>query len=119
MNIGIKIKELRAELGISQNELGQLLNVKQQVISYYEKGDDIDASKLATISSEYNIDIRYFFSDKPLSYFRETFLEPNSASGVIIPFGWDDLLGEISCLNHKQLKILEALVRTLIKEFTN
>jgi len=119
MCVGSRLKELRKELKISQKELGNLLNVAQQVISYYEKSGNIDASKLASISKHYSVDIRYFFEDKPLSTYRGTFLETNSVNGTIIPVGWDTILDEISELEHDKVKIIETVVKALIKEFTN
>lgn len=118
MTVGEKIKELRKELKISQKELGSLLNVAQQVVSYYEKSGNIDASKLAQISKNYNVDIRFFFEDKPLSSFKTTVMSPNSAAGYSIPAGWDTLLEEISELDFDKVKIIEAVARALIKEFS-
>jgi len=119
MGVGHKLKELRKELKISQKELGNLLNVAQQVVSYYEKSGNIDASKLSVISDKYSIDIRYFFEDKPLDSYRGTHLQLNSSSGLIIPAGWDDILSEIAELEHSKVRVIESVVRTLINEFKN
>jgi transcriptional regulator with XRE-family HTH domain len=118
MTVGEKIKELRKELRISQKELGNLLNVAQQVVSYYEKSGNIDASKLAHISKSYNVDIRFFFDEKPLNSYKTTVMSPNSAAGYSIPAGWDDILEKTSELDFDKVKIIEAVVRALIKEFS-
>jgi len=119
MAVGNRLKELRKELKISQKELGTLLNVAQQVISYYENSGNIDASKLAIISKNYNIDIRFFFEDKPLSSYKGVFMETNSACGSIVPVGWDDIMDDLSELNHEKIHLIETVVRALIKEFSN
>jgi len=119
MSVGSRLKELRKELKISQKELGALLSVAQQVISYYENSGNIDASKLALISQKYNIDIRYFFDNKPLSGYRGTFLGVNSAQGYVIPVGWDNLLDEISELEYDKVKLIESVIKVLIKELSN
>jgi len=119
MSIGTKLKELRKDLKISQKELGNLLNVAQQVVSYYENSGNIDASKLALISKHYNIDIRFFFGDKSLDSFRGFALQPNSAGGPVIPLGWDDILDDLCELDHDKLKVVEKVIRTLIAEFSN
>jgi len=119
MSVGSRLKELRKELKISQKELGALLSVAQQVISYYENSGNIDASKLALISQKYNIDIRYFFDNKPLSGYRGTSLGVNSAQGYVIPVGWDNLLDEISELEYDKVKLIESVIKVLIKELSN
>jgi transcriptional regulator with XRE-family HTH domain len=119
MGVGHRLKELRKELKISQKELGNLLNVAQQVVSYYEKSGNIDASKLSIISEKYSIDIRYFFEDKPLNSYRGTNLQLNSSSDFIIPAGWDDILHEMAEIEYGKVRVIESVVRTLIKEFKN
>lgn len=117
MTIGQRIKELRKELKISQKELGTLLNVAQQVVSYYENGDTIDASKLTIISERYNIDIKYFFEHKPLRKYQTAYLEPATLSHRTVPVGWDELLDDINQLDLEKIKIIESVLKALLKEF--
>ncbi|TCK58204.1 helix-turn-helix domain-containing protein [Seleniivibrio woodruffii] len=119
MNIGDRIKELRKELKINQKELGNLLNVTQQVISHYECSGSIDASKLSTISKRYNIDIRYFYEERPLSDFKTAVLRPNSTQGPDIPAGWHELLDDVSSLEQDKIRFIETVVRALLKEFSS
>ncbi|PLX66015.1 MAG: hypothetical protein C0602_12850 [Denitrovibrio sp.] len=119
MCVGRRLKELRKELKISQKELGGLLNVAQQVISYYEKSGNIDASKLAIVAKHYGVDIRYFFEKRPLKEYRVSYFDVQSLGGPAIPLGWDEMLDELSELNHDKVKIIEAVVKALIKEFSN
>jgi len=118
MSVGNRLKELRKELKISQKELGILLNVAQQVISYYEKSGNIDASKLAIISKTYNVDIRFFFENRPIKEYRGHMLDTQSVDAPVIPVGWDDLLDELSELDFEKTKIIENVVRALITEFS-
>ena len=118
MTAGQRLKELRKELKISQKELGTLLNVAQQVISYYENSGNIDASKLSIISKQYHIDIRYFFEEKPLSSYKGIVLNTNSADAPIIPVGWDDILDDLSELDYDKVQLIETVVKTLIKELS-
>jgi len=118
MTVGQRLKELRKELKISQKELGTLLNVAQQVISYYENSGNIDASKLSIISNKYGVDIRFFFEDKPIANYRGTVLVTNSIGAPIIPAGWDDLLDDLSDLDYDKVQLIGTVVKTLIKEFS-
>lgn len=119
MCVGARLKQLRKELKISQKELGGLLNVAQQVISYYENSGNIDASKLARIAAHYGVDIRYFFEKRPLKQYRVSVFDVQSAGGSVIPLGWDVLLEDISELDHDKIRIIESVVKALIKEFSN
>lgn len=119
MNIGEKLKELRKELKINQKELGNLLNVTQQVISHYECTGNIDAAKLAIIANRYNIDIRYFFNEQPMSYYKTATLHANSAQGPDIPAGWHELLNDISDLDFDKIRFIETVIRALLKEFSS
>lgn len=118
MTVGDRLKELRRELNIPQTEIASLLNVAQQVVSYYEKNGNVDTDKLMTIARSYNIDIRYFFDDKPLDFYRTTSLYANSTQGPDIPVGWHDLLDEISALEHDKIKFIETVIKALLKEFS-
>jgi transcriptional regulator with XRE-family HTH domain len=119
MNIGEKLKELRKELKINQKELGNLLSVTQQVVSHYECTGSIDAGKLAIIANRYNVDIRYFFSDQPLSFYKTASLHAQSAQGPDIPAGWHDLLDDISELDYDKIRFIETVIKALLKEFSS
>lgn len=118
MSVGDRLKQLRKELNIPQSEIASLLNVAQQVISYYEKNGSIDTEKLSAIAKNYNIDIRYFFEEKPLTDYRTTSLNAHSAQGPDIPVGWHDLLEDISALDYDKIKFIETVIKALLKEFS-
>ena len=61
-HIGQKIKQLRINLGISQKQLGQLLEVTYQQAHKYESGANrISASSLTIIADKLGISPAYFF----------------------------------------------------------
>ncbi len=118
MHSGIRLKQLRKELNIPQTEIAALLNVAQQVVSYHEKNGSLGTDKLSLIAKKYNIDIRYFFEDKPAAHYRTTSLQANSAQGPDIPVGWHDLLEDISALDYDKIKFIETVIKALLKEFS-
>lgn len=65
-----RIKQLRKEKGLSQKELGNLLNINVPTISKYESGDvDISASKLRILSELFNASIDYILcNDKNFTF---------------------------------------------------
>ena len=58
--IGKKLKELREELNINQQELANKCNISQGMYSYYEKGKYIISTTVAySICKTYNISMDY------------------------------------------------------------
>ena len=58
--VGIKLKELRKELKLTQTKLAEILNTTQSVIAEYEKGKNLIATPfLYTICKKYNISADY------------------------------------------------------------
>jgi len=63
-HVGIRLKLKRIELGFSQKELGNLLNLTFQQIQKYERGvNRISAGNLYKISHFLKVPIKYFFED--------------------------------------------------------
>jgi len=118
MSIGEQLRKLRKEMKISQKELGELLDVTQQQVSYYEKSENIEPRKLYKISETYHIDIQYFFGDLSINDYKKTHLQTNSCSDLSIPAGWDEMLEEISDLEYDKIKSIENIIRALISEFS-
>lgn len=118
MSAGERLKQLRKELNIPQSEIASLLDIAQQQISYYEKNGSIDIDKLALIARNYNIDVRYFIEDKPVSQYRTSSLHPSGTAGPDIPVGWSDMLDQISDLDYDKIKFIETVIRALLKEFS-
>lgn len=65
--IAEKIRAIRNQLGLSQEQLGEIAGVTYQQIQKYEKGKDrISANRLKKIADALNIPISYFFEDIPI-----------------------------------------------------
>ena len=60
--VGAKLKLKRSSIGITQNELGDMVGVTFQQIQKYEKGANrIGAGKLYEFAKILNVPINYFF----------------------------------------------------------
>ena len=57
---GKKLKELRLELGLSQRKLGELLQVCNQTVSFWETGSrEPDLDTLVLISNFFDVSVDY------------------------------------------------------------
>ena len=64
MSIGEKIKELRIEKGLSQMQLGKLINVSQKAIDYWERNvNEPKASYIIALVKTFDITFDEFFVD--------------------------------------------------------
>ena len=64
MSFGEKLKQIRKQRNITQEELAELLNVSRQAISKWESGNGYpETEKLITISRELNISLDYLLHD--------------------------------------------------------
>jgi transcriptional regulator with XRE-family HTH domain len=60
--VGERIRMRRAELGLTQEQLAQALNVSYQQVQKYETGANrISAGRIYEIARKLGVDIRYFF----------------------------------------------------------
>lgn len=60
-----RITELRKKVGMSQNELGEILGVSQQTISKYENADiNVPADILAKMAKLFKIPIEHILSNE-------------------------------------------------------
>lgn len=60
--VGLKLKIKRSALGITQNELGNMIGITFQQIQKYEKGANrIGAGRLYEFATILNVPINYFF----------------------------------------------------------
>lgn len=63
--IGDKIRSLRKQFGLSQEQLGEIAGVTYQQIQKYENGTDrISTDRLGLIAEGLKIPISYFFEEK-------------------------------------------------------
>jgi transcriptional regulator with XRE-family HTH domain len=61
-HVGERIRERRAELGLTQEDLGRALRISYQQIQKYETGANrVSAGRLFEIATALNVGISYFF----------------------------------------------------------
>lgn len=64
---GKKLKELRLELGFSQRKLGEIFNVCNQTVSFWETGSrEPDLDTLVSIARYFNVSVDSLLEDKYL-----------------------------------------------------
>lgn len=64
MRFGDKLREIRKQRGLTQEELAELLNVSRQAISKWESGNGYpETEKLIILSRELNISLDYLLHD--------------------------------------------------------
>ena len=64
VHVGLKIRNRRKELGLSQGNLGTAVGVSFQQMQKYENGSNrVGASRLAAIARALGVSIGYFFPD--------------------------------------------------------
>lgn len=64
--IGLRIKMLRTQSGMTQKQLAELLGVKFQQLQKYENGTNrVSASRLNAIMGIFKVSWDYFFKDQP------------------------------------------------------
>jgi len=62
INVGERIKDMRENIDVNQEELGKYLNVSKSTICHYERNDrDIPLRKLVLISKFFQCSIDYIF----------------------------------------------------------
>lgn len=79
MNFGEKLIQLRKKKGLSQEQLGEQLNVTRQTISKWELGQSKpDTAKLKEIGNLFNVDFNTLIDDeKIMSDDKNKYIDPN------------------------------------------
>jgi transcriptional regulator with XRE-family HTH domain len=73
MDVGLKIKQLREEKNLSQEELGAAIGVSKQMISHYENGENTPRFKtLEKIAVYFNVDPSELLTSKNTSTVNES-----------------------------------------------
>ena len=86
-----RIKQLREELKISQNELGKKLNKTQQQISLYENGtNELDLDGYSILSKLFNCSIEYIAGKSDIRNPEELKNIKHANSGGLDTKGLDD-----------------------------
>ena len=66
IHVGLKVRERRTLLGLSQTQLANMLGITFQQVQKYERGKNrISCSRLVDLSSVLDIEIDYFFDNMP------------------------------------------------------
>jgi len=66
IHVGSRVRLRRMMIGMSQERLGEKLNLTFQQVQKYEKGANrIGASRLFTIASILDVPVQFFFEDMP------------------------------------------------------
>ena len=108
--VGAKLKLKRSSIGITQNELGDMVGVTFQQIQKYEKGANrIGAGKLYEFSKILNVPINYFFDGFDDSKLDKAVLEPKQQQTIFESFNLPDkeinlLLKFYSRINDKKIR---------------
>ncbi|MBO8140226.1 MAG: LexA family transcriptional regulator [Thermosipho sp. (in: Bacteria)] len=90
MNIGEKIKNLRSERGLSQEELAKRVGVSRESISHYENGRVIPPiDVLEAIAKELGVSITYFFTNEETT--EEYHVYSDDTSSVTLGFLGGDI----------------------------
>lgn len=66
VHVGSRVRLRRMLIGMSQERLGESLNLTFQQVQKYEKGQNrIGSSRLYVIASVLNVPVQFFFDDMP------------------------------------------------------
>lgn len=85
MKLGEKILELRKKIGLSQEQLGEKLNVTRQTISNWELGETSpNPEQLKLISKELNISIDELLDNNIQSYLAEKVSNTEKLAGLVL-----------------------------------
>ena len=69
MTLGQKIKDMRKQMGISQEMLGEILNISRQAITKWETDAGVpEVYNLQELAKVFGVPVDYFLSDKSTSY---------------------------------------------------
>lgn len=77
MKINQRIRELRSEKNLSQEELSKILNVSRAAISHYESGKRVpDMEIQKKLSSYFNVSLDYLNGEEASKSHKESYLVP-------------------------------------------
>ena len=83
LHVGAKLRQRRKSLGMSQQRLGEEIDITFQQVQKYERGANrVSASKLYEMSQVLNIPVTFFFDGYGNTAENETFLPSQSEQNV-------------------------------------
>jgi len=105
IHAGSRVRLRRMMIGMSQERLGEKLNLTFQQVQKYEKGSNrMGASRLFTIAAILDVPVQFFFEDMPADALPDG-IDP-ALSADIEAGGTDDLMGFVA--SHEGLKLNRA-----------
>lgn len=103
-----RLKALRKERNLRQNDLANRLNISQSTISDYEKQKRVIDLKTAEMFAEY--------FGVSLDYFAGRSKYRNSGADVLVSQKYDELFSMIKKLDPASLRIVTLLVRLYLSQ---
>ena len=82
MTFGDRLRKLREQKGITQKELGKVINTSDRVIGYYEANDRFpkDENILRTIADFFDVSVDYLVGRKNSGLFQNELISENIAN---------------------------------------
>ncbi len=112
IHVGSRVRLRRTMLGMSQEKLGNALDITFQQIQKYEKGANrIGASRLQNIANVLNVPVAFFFEDAPSGTQTATGMSEENSTTYVVDFLSSS---EGLQLNRAFVKIQDAKVRRKI-----
>jgi transcriptional regulator with XRE-family HTH domain len=105
MNIGKKIKILRAEKGMSQQELADLINKTRALISHIEVTSKVNYFTLREISEALDMSVDYFTEDLSQDVLNESKNDYSSLSERVTKVERENVLLNEIISNQKEIII--------------
>ena len=105
MNIGKKIKVLRAEKGMSQQELADLINKTRALISHIEVTSKVNYFTLREISEALDVSVDYFTEDLSQDVLNESKNDYSSLSERVTKVERENVLLNEIISNQKEIII--------------
>lgn len=101
IHVGSRVRLRRMMIGMSQERLGEKLNLTFQQVQKYEKGANrIGASRLFTIASILDVPVQFFFEDMPGAAIENL---PGASEGMKEPDQTEYVMGFVSSAEGLQL----------------
>jgi transcriptional regulator with XRE-family HTH domain len=86
VNLGVRLRRRRIELGMTQTQLAVALGLTSQQVQKYERGTNrVAASRLFDLSRILDVPIDFFFAGLPKDHVVLTRRDPRIATGEIGP----------------------------------
>lgn len=102
--LGDVLKDLRTKKGVTQDEIAQLLKIKRQTYSAYERNISLpDIPSLITMASYFDVSVGYLIEDETKAAQGEQPLSP----------AHKDVLAEIATLPVEDLKKIQEYAALL------